>query len=171
MPLQFVRLQSGQERGIGNISLFYTLMACTLIISRRRRDGCRTAWVRQGHHTEPCALHGVVSHRRFQQIDRRHHGGGVVAALGSALAAAIQAMAMQTVAPLKRSVASNTIYIGIDLGFFLGPLIGSVIYDHTNYAFMFKVMSVPVALALVCFIIILPIHNRRIKALENDKRG
>ncbi len=95
----------------------------------------------------------------------------MVAALGSALAAAIQAMAMQTVAPLKRSVASNTIYIGIDLGFFLGPLIGSVIYDHTNYAFMFKVMSVPVALALVCFIIILPIHNRRIKALENDKRG
>jgi MFS family permease len=93
--------------------------------------------------------------------------GGVMSALGiGSSQPAIQAMSLQSVEPLKRSVASNTIYIGIDMGFFLGPLLGSVIYKFTSYAFMFKMMALPVLLSLICFIIILPIHRRRLAELE-----
>jgi predicted MFS family arabinose efflux permease len=53
----------------------------------------------------------------------------------------------------------------MDLGFFVGPLLGSVVYEHTNYAFMFKMSAVPVALALICFIVILPVYKKRRREL------
>ncbi len=158
----------GEERGFENISLFYTLMAGTLVLSRPM-SGWLADRLGPARVIIPSLLMFTASFL-IVGFSKSFGGvlvGGVLAALGiGSSQPTIQAMSMQSVVPLKRSVASNTIYIGIDLGFFLGPLIGSVIYAHTNYAFMFRVMSVPVAIALVCFIIVLPIYKRRVAELE-----
>ena len=50
--------------------------------------------------------------------------------------------------------------------FFWGRFSEALYMPITNYAFMFRVMSVSVAIALVCFIIIMPIYNRRVTELE-----
>jgi predicted MFS family arabinose efflux permease len=90
----------------------------------------------------------------------------VIAALGvGATQPAIQAMCIQSVAPIKRGVASNTIFTGMDLGLFAGPLLGSVVYKYSSYAVMFKAATLPIVIGLVCFIGILPIYRRRLGQL------
>jgi MFS family permease len=68
--------------------------------------------------------------------------------------------------PLKRGVASNTLYIGIDLGLFLGPIFGSIVYDMYNYSIMFKITSLIIFMAFIAFILLLPAYYRRRKVLE-----
>jgi dipeptide/tripeptide permease len=68
--------------------------------------------------------------------------------------------------PLKRSVASNTLFIGIDLGLFLGPIVGSIVYEMFNYATMFKTASLMIFMAFIVFIILLPAYYRRRRELE-----
>ena len=64
----------------------------------------------------------IVFYIWFQQNPWGRVLGGVIAALGvGATQPSLQAMCMQTEVPLKRSVASNTIYVGMDSGLFLGP--------------------------------------------------
>jgi dipeptide/tripeptide permease len=78
-------------------------------------------------------------------------------------------MCIQSVSPLKRSVASNTIYIGMDLGFFVGPLLGSVVYERSSYATMFKVTAIPMLIGLLCFILVLPIYKKRRREMEAEE--
>jgi len=159
----------GAEQNIGSISLFYTFMACTLIVSRPL-----SGWLSDKFGVAKVIIPGLVifaasfvivgTSKTLEQAVI----GGIIAALGvGSTQPAIQAMNMQSVTPLKRSVASNTIYIGMDLGLFAGPLLGSVVYEHSSFAFMFQMTAVPVLIGLVCFIIILPIYNRRRRQLES----
>lgn len=159
----------GAEQNIGNISLFYTFMACTLIISRPL-----SGWVSDRFGMAKIIIPGLVLFAASFIIvgTSKTLGqaviGGIFAALGiGSTQPAIQAMNLQSVTPLKRSVASNTIYVGMDLGLFVGPLLGSVVYRHSSFAFMFQMTAVPVLAALVCFIIILPIYNRRRREMES----
>ena len=96
--------------------------------------------------------------------------GAILAAIGfGASQPSLQAMGMQSETQFKRGVASNTIYIGIDLGLFLGPYLGGIVYARADYAFMYKVGAVPVILSIICFALILPIHKKRITSLNSAK--
>ena len=158
----------GAEQRIENISLFYTFMAGTLIVSRPL-----SGWLSDKFGVARVIIPGLILFAASfiivgtsKSIDQAIIGG-VVAALGvGSTQPAIQAMNIQSVAPMKRSVASNTIYVGMDLGFFVGPLLGSIIYKHSSFAFMFQMTAVPIVIALACFIIILPIYNKRRRELE-----
>ena len=88
--------------------------------------------------------------------------GAICAALGygSALPA-FQTMAIQAVYPQKRAVASNTMYLGLDVGNFCGPLLGGVVYGFSTYGTVMLSALVPVTLALVFFFIIWPTFARR----------
>lgn len=161
----------GAERNIGNISLFYTFMACTLIISRPM-----SGWLSDKLGVARVIIPGLILFAGafiivgFSLSIETVLIGAVIAALGvGSTQPAIQAMCLQSVSPLKRSVASNTIYVGMDMGFFIGPILGGLIYKYSSYAFMFKITAVPVLLGLVCFIIILPIYYRRRKELDPTK--
>jgi MFS family permease len=91
----------------------------------------------------------------------------VLSALGTAATTpALQAMCMQSVPPIKRSVASNTLYIGIDLALFTGPLYGSLVLKNSDYSTMFKFGIIPVAIGLVAFVIVLPIYQKRRRELD-----
>ena len=78
-------------------------------------------------------------------------GVAVVASIGYGLAyPAIQTMCIQAVPSVKRAVASNTNYFGIDLGLFLGPLLGGVIYSIAGtYSVMYIAAVVPLVLAML----------------------
>ena len=93
--------------------------------------------------------------------------GAVVAAIGYGSAnPAVQSMSMQCEVPLKRAVASNTLYIGMDLGYFVGPVIGGMIYAYSDYRTVIMAGAVPAVLALVCFLITWPMYAARRKELE-----
>ena len=96
----------------------------------------------------------------------------VLTAVGFGLAIpALQAMGVQSEPMPKRGVASNTIYIGLDMGLFLGPYLGGLIYAHTvDYSIMFRTGAIPVVIAMICLAAFLPVHNRRIKELETLQR-
>jgi MFS family permease len=75
--------------------------------------------------------------------------GAVIAAIGfGSSQPALFSMCIQSETPLRRSVASNTIYIGMDLGLFIGPIIGSIVYEKYNYSVMFKSVPLLVFIAL-----------------------
>jgi MFS family permease len=93
--------------------------------------------------------------------------GGAIAAVGfGSFQPALYSMCILSEIPLKRSVASNTLYMGIDLGLFIGPLYGSVIYEMYDYSTMLKTGSFIVIIALIVFILMLPAYNRRRRVLE-----
>jgi MFS family permease len=161
-------LDHGRVNGIDNMNIFFMVTAITLMVSRPF----------SGYLTDRFGLKKVVIPGMCLIITSFLVVGysktltpilfaAVLSALGTAATTpALQAMCMQSVPPLKRSVASNTLYIGIDLALFTGPLYGSIIYKHTNYSTMFKFGVLPVVLGLVCFIIVLPIYQRRRQELE-----
>ncbi len=162
----------GSERGIGNISLFYTVMACALVVSRPL-----SGYLSDRFGAEKIIIPGLLLFAASFLIFgmsvsiETTLAAGVVAALGvGSTQPAIQAMCMQSVTPLKRSVASNTIYVGMDLGLFVGPLLGGIVFDRADYAMVFKLTSIPVLLGLACFIVILPIHKRRLAELTRMER-
>ena len=93
--------------------------------------------------------------------------GAAVAALGfGSFQPAFYSMCILSETPLKRSVASNTLYIGIDVGLFIGPMMGGIVIEMFNYSIMFMSGSLMILMALVIFILMLPSYYRRRVALE-----
>jgi MFS family permease len=144
------------ERGIEGVGAFFTVMALTLIFSRPL-SGRLTDKLGAGKTMFPgmalFALSFVIvsSSRSLAQI----LAGAVVAALGyGAAQPAVQAMCLQSVPAEKHGVASNTVYIGMDLGLFLGPLYGGVMYEKLGFSVMYLTAVIPVALAIALFAVI-----------------
>jgi len=158
----------GVEQGVMGISVFYIVLAVTLGVSRPMggylidRFGIATImfpalalfsvalFVIGSSHTLPMLLLGAV-----------------LAAIGfGSSQPSLQAMCIQTETPLRRGVATNTIYIALDLGLFLGPIIGAFISVRSDFAVMYRYAAILPLLAIVCFAIILPIHKRRLATLD-----
>ena len=141
-----------EDKGIAGIGSFYTVYAIALILIR------------------PFSGKMVDKHGSFKPIligAFLFAGSFVIVGLSSALfpllvaaaigavgyssaMPAIQAMCIQSVPAMKRSVASNTSFFGMDMGFFLGPVLGGFVYAMTdNYSVMFLSMVVPIVLAMI----------------------
>ena len=77
----------------------------------------------------------------------------VVAAIGyGTMQPAMQTMCIQSVSIVRRGVASNTNYFGVDMGNFLGPtLAGMVITAGFNYSEMYAFAIIPVFLSAIVF--------------------
>ena len=97
------------------------------------------------------------------------YAGAICTALGygSALPA-FQTMAIQAVYPHKRAVASNTMYLGLDVGNFCGPLLGGDVYGFSTYGTVMLTAVIPVVLALVFFFVIWPTFARRRDKVTED---
>lgn len=81
--------------------------------------------------------------------------GAALAALGfGASNPTIQTLCIRTVEPERRGVASNTQYFGIDLGYFLGPFLGGMIYSRSDYSVMYLCTGViPQIVCLILFVV------------------
>ena len=157
----------GREQGIEGISIFYLVLALTLAASRPI-FGMLTDKVGLVKTMFPGFLILAVSFLVIgtAQTLAQTIVGAVIGAIGfGATQPSLQVMCMQMETPLKRSVASNTLYIGLDLGLFLGPILGGFVREVSNLASMLRFTAIPVALAMIGFAIILPIYHRRVKAL------
>ena len=161
-------LDFGRVSGIANLNLFFMVTAITLMISRpftgylMDRFGYLRVVV-PGMCLIIASFLVVGNSRSLPPILI----AAVLSALGTAATTpALQAMCMQSVPPIKRSVASNTLYIGIDLALFTGPLYGSLVLKNSDYSTMFKFGIIPVAIGLVAFVIVLPIYQKRRRELD-----
>ena len=146
------------ELGIGSIGVFFTVYAVVLLFSRpffgklSDRLGMGTVII-------PSLAVFALS---FLAVGLgRSLGmmllGAVLGALGyGALNPIIQTLCIRTVPPERRGVASNTQYFGMDLGFFLGPLLGGLLYSvFGRYSAMYLLGGIaPLVLALVLFLLI-----------------
>ncbi len=158
----------GSEKNIANVNLFYTFMAGMLLLSRPI-----AGWLADKYGGATIIIPGLVIFSAaflvlgFATSLPLILLGAVIAALGVGGAQpTIQAMSLQSESPLKRSVASNTLFIGMDMGLFMGPLIGGKVVDISSFATTFKLVPIPILIGLVCFIIILPIQKRRVAQLD-----
>lgn len=90
--------------------------------------------------------------------------GAFLAAIGYGTSQpGIQSMCMQCEPPVRRAVASNTLFIGIDLGYFLGPVIGGYIYGASSYRHVMFAGCVPAAVACLIFVTTWRIYSKRAK--------
>lgn len=151
-----------EEAGISGISVFFTVLAIAMLVSRpvsgKINDKYGAAAV-----IIPSLICFALS---FVVIWLSHNlittfVAAVLAAIGyGGSQPALQAMCLKS-CPGKKAVASNTLYTGMDLGYFTGPLLGGVVISVSNYRTMFLTGAVPCVLALLCMFVIIAIAAKR----------
>ena len=161
-------VEFGKEQGIAGVSLFFLVYALMLAVSRPI-SGVLTDKVGPPKVIFPGM---VVLALSFLVIGSSTAlwmilAGAVMAAIGfGSSQAPLTAMSMLTVEPIKRGVVSNTLYLGIDFGLFIGPSLGAFVYGKMNYAAMYKTAVAPIGLSIIAFIAALSIYNRRRAELD-----
>lgn len=166
-------VEFAKEQGIAGISSFFTVLALVLIVSRPL-----SGWLTDRFGIEKVLFPALIVYGisfiivGFSNSLGLLLAGAVFTAIGfGSSQPALLSMCIQTETPLKRSVASNTIYIGIDFGLFIGPFLGSIVYEMYNYSTMFKSTSLTVVIAIICFTFMLPGYHRRRKTVEEMEAG
>jgi MFS family permease len=106
---------------------------------------------------------------------------GAVTAIGFGISEPLlQTMNMQLVPKERRGAAGNTNYMGIDFGFLIGPTIagavisfveGSTGSEIQGIAVMYRVMAIPVLVAIILFALIRKKLRARIKAMQNAQNA
>jgi len=144
------------QKGFSGISVFFTVYAGVMLLSRPL-VGKLTDKYGASAMIYPGVLVMIISYIilwRAQSITTVYISA-VFAALGFGTAnPAAQTICLQVVTPIKRGAASNTNYLGLDLGFFFGPILGSTVISHylgtgEAYSNMFLFGAVPLVLSLI----------------------
>ena len=161
-------VEFANELGLSGISLFYIVLASVLFISRPA-SGWLTDRFGLARILAPALILFAVS---FIIIGSGKTIGTML--VGAAIAAigfgsfqpALNSMCILSETALKRGVASNTLFIGMDFGLFIGPFMGGIVYETFGYAVMFKSTSIVIFMAFIVFILFLPAYYRRRSVLE-----
>jgi MFS family permease len=156
-------VEYGKELGISGIPVFYAVLAGGLAVSRPMCGFLTDTFGIDKVMVPALALYAIAmlligwsTSLKWLLV------GAVSAAIGFGTAQpTIQAMSMQIESPLRRSVAGNTIYMGLDLGFFLGPFIGGLVYARSDYAVVFRTSAVFICFTIIFFVVFLPMYKRR----------
>ena len=159
----------GEELGVAGIGAYFTVLALGLLCSRplsgtlTDRFGLRKILI-PAMIIFAASFFVVSSAKTLPGILI----GAIVVAIGYGAAnPAMQSMCMQCETPVRRAVASNTLYIGMDLGLFLGPLLGGFVKDFADYKDVIFIGCIPAVLALVVFLICWPAYEKRIKEITD----
>ena len=157
-----------EERGILGINMFFTVSAVVMIVTRPV----------SGTLVEKLGMKrvlptGMVLIGISLLLVGNSTGlplilvGAFFAALGfGTMQPGLQAVCLQSETKLKRAVASNTLFTGIDLGSFVGPLVSGIVVARSNYATVMLAALVPLALALILFFVFLPGYTKRVNEIE-----
>ena len=161
-------VEFAKELEISGISSFYTVLAMVLLFVRPA-SGWLTDRFGLARVQFPALIIFAASFIiiGYSKLLSTMLFGAAVAAIGfGSFQPALYSMCILSETPLKRSVASNTLYIGIDVGLFIGPIFGSIVYEIFSYATMFKTASSMIIIALIVFTLMLPSYYRRRRVLE-----
>lgn len=152
----------GFSMGISNISLFFTVTSiigvCVRPVYGRLGDrfGLRVTLM-PGFLLLAASLL-IVSFARTLPVMLI---GAVTASLGwGAVFPGLQAMGIQAVYRQNRGAASNTIICGQDMGFFLSPLLGGIVYSVSDYPTMYQAGMVPCVIAAIILLSVWPSFKR-----------
>ena len=163
-----------EELGIENIGIFFTVFAGIMLVIRPLSG---TLTDRLG--LRKMLIPAIALFFAAFLILGAAHGmtvillGAFVAALGYGTSnPAMQALTVQTEPRARRAVTTNTLCFGMDIGFFIGPLLGGIVRDLSgNYRSVILCGGVPLALAMLVFLLTWPASARRIaevRAMEEE---
>jgi len=153
----------GGLNGVEEIGLFFTAYALCLLVSRpvsgRLADRYGMDKVIMPGIVLYALAFAVISASRTLPMFLL---AGAIAAFGYGICQPLmQTLSMKMVPSDRRGVASNTNFIGVDIGFFTMPVIGGWVVDLMRrfgtgdvaaYAVMYAVMTVPIGAALLIFL-------------------
>jgi MFS family permease len=143
-------------RGVGaNIGFFFTVYAVTMLFSRpligRMADKYGLVYILIPSMFCFALAFFLISFAKSLPLFLL---SGAISAFGyGGSQPAIQALAMRAVPKERRGSATCTNYIGQDLGQLAGPTLGGMIALHWGYAVMFRVMLIPVLIAMIVVIV------------------
>ncbi len=153
----------GAAAGVREIGLFFTSYALFLFVSRpfsgklADRYGVDKALI-------PGIIIFALSFLMISYSDTLPMFllAGAVSAFGYGICQpSVQTLCIQLVSKERRGVAGNTTFIGVDTGYLIAPTVAGIIVtfvqshggtELTGYAVMFRVMTIPIVLALVIFL-------------------
>lgn len=173
MQMTFCNINSflvlfAESRNVSNIGLFFTVYAVTMMFAPTTvgRLADRLGSIKAMLPAMLCfALAFLLI--SFSSSLPMFLLAAVVSAFGyGAAQPAIQALCMKCVPEARRGAASSTSYIGQDLGNLAGPIVAGSIADSLGYASMWRMMMIPVVLAVVLTIV----FRKKITGIENDFR-
>ncbi len=141
------------SKSLGNISLFFTVYAIFLLFTRpfcgKLVDKFGIGKVFFPSLLVFCAAFVMIASSRSLPL---LISAAIPAALGfGTLNPAIMTLSMRCVPFERRGVASNTLYFGMDFGYFLGPTLGGTVNAYLGYSNMYFSALVPLILCGVFF--------------------
>ncbi len=163
----------GEELGIANIGLFFTVFAGAMLVIRPISGWLSDHFGLQRMMVPSilsfCAAFLIIGNAKAMPLILI---GALAASFGDGTAnPATQALSVLMEPRERRAVASNTLYVGMDIGFFIGPLLGGVVLDFAGtYRAVLLGGSIPMALALLVLFLTWKPCARRIEevtALES----
>ncbi|NLO49454.1 MAG: MFS transporter [Clostridiales bacterium] len=169
----------GEKCGVEDIGLFFTANALTLLLVRPVSGRIADRYGIDKTIIPGFILFiGALIFISFSRTLPMFILAGVVTAIGFGISEPLlQAMNMQLVPKARRGAAGNTNYLGIDFGFLIGPTLAgaviSVVENSTGseiqgIAVMYRVMIIPVIVALVIFARNRKKLRERIRALRTE---
>lgn len=143
----------GEWRGINNISIYFTVSAVITLLARPLAGKLTDKYGPAKVFYPSISLFAVAFIMLSFATDLKLViAAAICSAIGmSSAMPAVQVIVIQSVPPIRRGVASNTNFLGMDLGNFLGPTIAGVILANFDYSIMFRFATVPIGLAMIVF--------------------
>ena len=164
----FLIIFAGKQGITGNIGLYFTVYACTLLFSRPLigKLSDRLGMVRVAIPAMFCfALSFLVI--SFSTTLLSLLTAGLIAGFGyGACQPAIQTLCMKCVSQKRRGAASSSSYIGNDLGQLLGPNVAGAVIVAFGYNAMWRFMMLFIFTAVVLVII----FRKKIYLIEKNFR-
>lgn len=170
----------GESRGVDQIGLFFAAYAAFILISRPI-----TGKIADRYGVAVVIIPGMVmfaaSFVIISQVSTLPGFliAGAVSALGYGICQpAVQTLALMSVEPRRRGVASNTNYLGLDLGYLIVPVIAGGIVtaagrsgasSAASYSAMFLALTVPIGLGLIIFVVSRPWNRGRRPAITSSE--
>jgi MFS family permease len=148
-------LLHAKELGVGDIGLYFTVSAITLVVSRpffaRYLDRVPVKFI-----IYPGSVLMMVS-MVLIGISRSLPGFIIAAVLfgigNGGASPAIQALCLKSVEYERRGAASGTFYMGLDVGNTFGPMACGMLADAFGYGVAFMSLSVPIILSMLVLFI------------------
>lgn len=162
----FLVIYARDVRGVDQIGLYYTVNAMCLLVTRPLIGRLGDKYGIHRVLLPAFCIYGVAlfaismaaSLQAFLLV-------AVLNSLGYGAAhPIIQALCMKSVPKERRGLASTTSYIGTDVGYLVGSPIAGAIADKFGYSHMFRMMVIPVVMAIVLFVCC----YKRIKAVGSE---
>ena len=146
------------QKGFLGISIYFTIQALVMIVSRPTAGKLIDKYGASAVVYPSAALYiaSFIILWKAQSISAVY-AAAVFASLGYGTAyPAFQAQCLQCVPRIRRGVASNTSYCGIDLGLFLGPVLGGVVLSVSagsanSYSTMYLLGIIPIILTALTY--------------------